>query len=120
MPLQLFNLRGVPEDEADDVRQLLEENTIEFYETSAGNWGVSLPAIWLSDESDQFDEAKALIDTYQLQRAERAQAEYQQLKNEGRERNIFSMIKERPLQFVIYLLLIGLILFISFTPMLGW
>ena len=42
MPLQLFNLRGVPEDEAEDIRQLLDEHEIEFYETSAGNWGVSL------------------------------------------------------------------------------
>jgi len=120
MPLQLFSLRGVPEDEAEDIRQLLDQSGIKFYETSAGNWGVSLPAIWLSDESSQFDKAKALIDGYQIERAERAQAEYQQLKAEGRERSIISMIRQSPLQFMVYLILIGLILFISLTPILGW
>ena len=120
MPLQLFNLRGVPEDEAEDIRQLLDENQIEFYETSAGNWGVSLPAFWLSDESSQFDEAKALIDAYQVERAERAQEAYRQLKAEGQQRNLIGMLKESPLQLAVYLLLIGLILFISLTPMLGW
>jgi hypothetical protein len=120
MPLQLFSLRGVPEDEAEDIRQLLQEHEIEFYETSAGNWGVSLPAIWLSDESPQLDEARALIDSYQLERVERARESYQQLKAEGRERNLLTMLWESPLQVAIYLLLIGLILFISLTPMLSW
>ncbi len=120
MPLQLFNLRGVPEDEAEDIRQLLDEHGIEFYETSAGNWGVSLPAIWLGDESERFDEATGLIDAYQIERAKRVQEEYRQLKAEGQERNIISMIKEHPLQFVVYLVFIGLILFISLTPLLGW
>jgi len=120
MPLQLFNLRGVPEDEAEEIRQLLNEKGIEFYETSAGNWGVSLPAIWLKDGSSRFDEARALIGAYQRDRAERARGVYQQLKAEGRQRSIFTVIKERPLQFVVYLILIGLIIFISLTPMLGW
>ncbi|MDH3354574.1 MAG: DUF6164 family protein [Chromatiales bacterium] len=120
MPLQLFNLRGVPEDEAEDIRQLLDEHKIEFYETSAGNWGVSHPAIWLIDESDQLDEAKALIDAYQVERTERAQAAYRQLKVEGRERSIISLLKDSPLQLIVYLMLIGVILFISLTPMLGW
>ena len=47
MALLLFRLRNVPDDEADEVRHLLNENSIEFYETSAGNWGISMPAIWL-------------------------------------------------------------------------
>ena len=38
----LFRLRNVPDDEAEEVRQLLEEHGIETYETDAGNWGISL------------------------------------------------------------------------------
>ena len=41
----LFRLRHVPEDEAEEVRALLEQNSIEFFETFAGNWGISLPAL---------------------------------------------------------------------------
>lgn len=120
MPLQLFNLRGVPDDEAEDIRQLLDEHAIEFYETSAGNWGVSLPAIWLGDGSEQFDEAKRLIDAYQIERTERARAAYRQLNAQGGGRSIFSIIWERPVQFGVYLMVIALILFITLTPMLGW
>ncbi len=120
MPLQLFNLRGVPDDEAEDIRQLLDKHQIEFYETSSGNWGVSLPAIWLSDESGRFDEAHTLINDYQIERTERARAAYQQLNSEGKQRNIFSIIGERPLQFVIYLMVIALIMFVSLSPMLSW
>ena len=53
MSLLLFSLRGVPEDEAEEVRELLTSNRIEFYETSAGLWGTSTPALWLLQE-EQF------------------------------------------------------------------
>ena len=78
MPALLFRLRGVPEDEADDVRELLNRNGIEFYETPAGRWGISIPAIWLHDET-QLEPAKSLIDQYQSERACRVRAEYEQL-----------------------------------------
>ena len=35
----LFRLNGVSDDEANDVRELLSNNAIDFYETSPGNWG---------------------------------------------------------------------------------
>ena len=43
----LFKMRHVPEDEGREVRELLTSNKIEFFETFAGNWGVSMPALWL-------------------------------------------------------------------------
>ena len=57
----IFRLNGVPDDEARDVRELLANHAIDFYETSAGNWGVSMPAIWLKDDG-QFEQARALLD----------------------------------------------------------
>ncbi len=77
----LFRLHGVPDDEADDVRELLANHGIDFYETSAGNWGVSMPAIWLINE-DQFEKARALLDTYQNERTHRMRAEYARLERE--------------------------------------
>jgi hypothetical protein len=35
----LFRLNGVSDEEANDVRELLANHAIDFYETSAGNWG---------------------------------------------------------------------------------
>lgn len=67
MPVLLYFLRDVPPDEADAVRQLLDVHAIDFYETSVGNWGVSLPAIWLPDNT-QFLTARRLLDEHQRQR----------------------------------------------------
>ena len=76
MSVLLFKLNGVPEDEAEAIRECLSSQDIEFYETSAGNWGVSLAAIWLNDES-RLEEARALIAHYQRQRALRAREDYE-------------------------------------------
>ena len=43
----LLNLRMVLEDEADDVRAMLEAHRIEFYETRPSRWGVSHGGIWV-------------------------------------------------------------------------
>ena len=60
----VFRLRNVPEDEAQDVREILENNDIGYFETAAGNWGISLPAIWIN-ETEEFEQARQLIDEYQ-------------------------------------------------------
>ena len=74
MPILLFNLNGVPDDEAEEIRALLNSNGIDFYETPAGNWAASVPALWLNDES-QRSQATLLIDQYQRERVIRARAE---------------------------------------------
>ena len=86
MALLLFRLRNVPDDEADEVRHLLNENSIEFYETSAGNWGISMPAIWLRNDDD-YDLAFSLLHQYQLSRSQRMRAEYEADKAAGHRRN---------------------------------
>ena len=64
-------MRHVPEDEARDVRDLLQKNNIEFFETFSGNWSISIPAIWVSRD-DQYTEARKIIDLYQAERANKA------------------------------------------------
>ena len=77
MAILLFSLRGVPDDEADDVRELLTEQAIDFYETSAGNWGISMPALWLKDHG-QLAQAQELLANYQRQRYLTARENYLQ------------------------------------------
>ena len=43
----LLNLRGVPDDEADDVRRFLDSGGIGYYETQPTLWGVSFGGIWI-------------------------------------------------------------------------
>ncbi|MEI8209545.1 MAG: hypothetical protein D0528_09320 [Methylococcales bacterium] len=112
MATLLFSLRGVPEDEAEEVRELLTEHSVDFYETNAGNWGVSMPALWLRSEDELF-KARQLLDVYQVQRATQAREHYLQLKAEGQHLTFFKMLKERPLQLLIYLCGIALTIYVS-------
>ena len=48
MTTLLLNLRRVPDDEADEVRALLEQNRILFYETAPSMWGISSGGMLLS------------------------------------------------------------------------
>ncbi len=114
----LFKLRGVPDDESQDVRELLTAHDIDYYETSAGNWGISMPGIWLKDET-QLDQAKALIERYQQERYTRERDKYEQAVREGRQRTLMDAIKEAPLRFVIYVAIIVLVAYVSISPFLS-
>ena len=117
LPILLFKLNGVPDDEAEDIRALLNRNGIDYYETPAGNWAVSVPAIWLNDES-QRPQARLLIDQYQRERQIRARGEYLQLQQEGKHRTILDLIRGNPVRFVVYLAAIAVVVYFSTKPFL--
>lgn len=108
----LFRLSGVPDDEADDVRKLLMDNYIEFYETSAGNWGISMPAIWLKD-ADDYDRARSLLDEYQQARTVRMRSEYERLKQEGELKTWLDLAKEKPLRYLFHFFVAVLVVYLS-------
>lgn len=108
----LFRLSGVPDDEADDVRKLLTDNHIDFYETSAGNWGVSMPAIWLKD-ADDYDRARPLLDEYQQARTVRMRSEYERLKREGKLKTWFNAAREKPLLYLFHFFIAALVVYLS-------
>lgn len=115
MPVRIFNLKGVPDDELQDVQTLLEENNIPFYETPAGKWGISVPALWLQDDN-RFEEARSLIDAYQSARTVRIQEEYQQRVDEGDIETFFGKLKDNPLKFIFILIIILFIAYVSIKP----
>lgn len=117
MAVKLFTLNGVPDDEAEEVRQLLLEHGVDFYETPEGNWGISPAAIWLRDEKE-FGHARKLIDDYQETRQVRVRDEYAQLKKTGRSRTVFDLIRENPLRFLAYIALIAMMVYFSTKPFL--
>ena len=67
----LFNLRNVPDDEADEVRALLDAHGLDWYETRPGPWGVSAGGLWLRDAGD-WPRARGLLDGYQQARRSHA------------------------------------------------
>lgn len=108
----LFNLHQVPGDEALEVRQLLTDHSIAFYETSAGFFGTGSAALWLSDDA-QWEEARELISTYQTTRTATARAEYQQ-----HQPTLLEKFKQHPIKLLAGVVLIGVVLFISIVPFL--
>ena len=113
----IFKLKSVSYDEADEIKNLLTENNIDFYESPAGNWGISMHALWVNDE-DQCSLAKKLIEEYQLERSERIRQETQQKKDEGELETFFQRMLSRPVEFILLSALILFILYVSIMPFL--
>ena len=108
----LFRMRDVPDDEAEEVRELLTQNEIPFFETFAGNWGISMPGLWLVDEQ-QFDEARALLDEYQEVRSTRVKSQYLKQREQGEIRTFWESFRAEPVRFSVHLSLAALVLFLS-------
>jgi len=119
MAAKLFKLRHVPDDEAEEIRHLLLEHDINFYETEAGGWGISVPAIWIYDHS-RLAEASALIDAYEQERTKRVREEYSQLKGEGQHQTVVDKIRQKPIQFILFFLMCLFILYVSLAPFMGF
>jgi Family of unknown function (DUF6164) len=105
----VFKLRNVPIDEAQDIRELLETNDIAYFETSAGNWGISLPALWVN-ESEKFDFARQLIDEYQSERTQRLRKEYELSKARGEAKTQWQSFKDNPIRSIAFISIIVVIL----------
>lgn len=95
----LFKLTHVPDDEAHDIRMLLSDNAIRFYETDAGFWRVGVDAIWLSDDA-QAEQAHALIRTYQAERTAQQQRTYAELVEQGKAPRLWQHFCAHPLRFM--------------------
>lgn len=104
----LFKLHNVPVDEIIQVRQRLEENDIDFYETDSGAFGVGVSAIWLSNNT-QLEQAKLLLNEYQAERTETAQ-------KENTHQNLWDSFKKAPLRFVFSFAVVAAILYLSTSP----
>nr|WP_277816503.1 DUF6164 family protein [Mariprofundus sp. KV] len=115
----MFKLRDVPDDEAEDVRLLLGEHDISFYETHAGGFGIGTPAIWLHDD-EKLDQARLLIDGYQSRRHAEKRAEYERLRAEGGQVTFFDRFRQHPVMVIVLLLFSLFILYVSLSPFLSF
>lgn len=110
----LLNLRNVPDDEADDVRALLDEHAIAYYETSPGFWNISLGAIWVRENAD-FPEAKRLMAEYQVQRGARVRAEYEAARRDGTAGTFWSVLRDEPMR--VFLAVLGILFAIALVAL---
>lgn len=110
-----MNLRNVPDDEADDVRQLLEQHDVPYFETPASRFGISAGAIWLGDDSRR-EQALALLDTYQQQRRDSAREVLAQARSEGRATTFWSLLRNEPVRVVSALIVIVVLVALCALP----
>lgn len=94
MSTLVFKLRNVPEDEARDVQELLNANNIEFFETTAGNWGISMPGLWVEDQDVQ--RSRELINHYQTERAAAHRERHQEAVARGEQAHWYDSFFSRP------------------------
>ena len=113
----IFKLKSVSYDEADDVKNLLAENDIDFYESPPGNWGISMHALWLNDDA-QYPRAKRLIDDYQSRRSEQVRLDIQRKIDQGEYETFLQRFLNKPLQVLATLAIIAFILYLSIMPFL--
>ncbi len=118
MSVLLFKLNGVSDDEAQEVRELLNSHHFDYYETDAGRFGISLAALWLKDES-QADSAKQVLQQYQDQRTARMREQREQAINDGTEHSFYERMKQAPGYFIAISFTIIIILYISLAPFLS-
>lgn len=120
MPHLLFKLNGVPDDEAGEIRALLDEHQIHYYETDAGRFGISLAAIWLRDEvaEEERQRAAELIGHYQQQRYRQARENYEQQLRDGTAETQLQRLWRHPLRTLLFIIAILVVLYFSTMPFL--
>ncbi len=115
MSTLLLNLRHAPEDEADEVRALLQAHSIGFYETPASRFGISAGGIWLADEA-RADEALALLARYHTQRRDAARSAYAQAVAEGRAPGFWQQLRREPVRVISALIVIAVLIALCAVP----
>ncbi len=111
----LLNLRNVTDDEADDVRDILDANRIAFYETKPSLWGISAGGIFVTEDA-QIVGAKRLMAGYQEQRGISARAEYAAAVRDGTAETFWSVLRAEPARVLLTLLAIAFLLGLVALP----
>lgn len=114
----LMNLRGVGDDEAEEVRALLAAHRIDYYETPPNRWGISQGGIWLCD-ADEIAEARRLLADYQEERARRVRAEHEAQRRRGELETAVQRLLRDPVRVLLYLALAATVLALTLLPFLG-
>ena len=114
MSVRLFALGGVPYEEAAAIRELLDRNNVQFYETPKSKWGFSDQAIYLPNDED-YSRARDLIDNYQ-EKLSRSIERQEPVRNAWGQRTGLRWFKDNPQLALAGIALILLILALMFMP----
>ncbi len=111
----VFKLNSVPDDEANEIRQLLDEAEIPFYETDSGRWGLGFAAIWMKD-NERLENAKDLIQDYQMARYQRVTEEHQKQAESGDKISRTEFFLTAPIKFSVLIIFAGFLAYFTVIP----
>ena len=77
MAKRLYSFPPDAEHQAEEIRAMLEQNNIEFYETPPSRWGFSNASIWIKN-NDDFPVAKSLFEQEIIEYAAKARERFEQ------------------------------------------
>ncbi|MFT6635750.1 hypothetical protein F1529_16220 [Alcanivorax sp. VBW004] len=117
MTTLLLNLRQVPDDEAEEVRTLLNEQQIPFYETTPSLWGISSGGIWLTNPTDR-ERAKALMEDYQQQRTRRERERFEEAQRDGTAPTLGGRLRDQPGRALGVLIAVTILILVTLVPFL--
>ncbi len=117
MPHHLMNLRHVPDDEADEIRELFEQHGVSYYETPVSRWGISMGGFWVHD-ADEAERARNLLVAYQAERQAQQRAAYEEAVSRGEVPGYWQRWRRRPVTMLATCLAIALILGLALAPFL--
>lgn len=112
-----MNLRHAPDDEADEIRDLLAAHNIRYYETPPSRWGISMGGFWVHDEQEAM-RARILLEDYARQRLQAQRQAYRERLAAGAPSGLWSMFRHRPVRTLMAVLAILVIAGISLLPFL--
>lgn len=115
MTNHLMNLRHVPDDEADEIRELFEAHDVPYYETPPSRWGISMGGFWVHDDGEA-RRARALLENYQRERWQRQREAYEQDLAAGRVGGFWQRLRRKPATTFFACLAIVVILALSIAP----
>jgi len=115
MSALIFRLRHVPYEEAEAIRQLLSEHNIDWYETSAGNWGIAMPGLWVANDA-QIEQARQLIDTYQQNHSATQRELHERQRQLGQSTTLIQRLIDYPFRSLGIILFCLFILYVSIHP----
>lgn len=115
MTNHLMNLRHVPDDEADEIRELFEAHDVPYYETPPSRWGISMGGFWVHSD-DEAQRARKLLEAYQRERLQRQREAYEQDLAAGRVGGFWHRFRRRPVTTLVACLAIVIILAFTVAP----
>ncbi|WP_252105891.1 MULTISPECIES: DUF6164 family protein [unclassified Halomonas] len=114
----LFRLRHVTDEEALEVRELLQKHGFDVYETNAGFFRLGVDAIWLRDAS-QRKAAEATLAEYQQQCQQREREAFERAKARGEAPTLWRRFLAHPIQVVLTIVAVLLIALLTLLPFVG-